>query len=156
MYTFDAQTKWRTVNMVHYVVNGEWFQPACIVILHDDSDFIAFIFKYTHTARRIIINQLLIKCTIRTITFPQLYSVRRNPKKKRWVFVTAETSPADPVKRHVERTTKARTHKHTHAHTPNCTADNLLCAVEVTPTRHHTSILHSETNVVYLGKKIRI
>lgn len=54
--------------------------------LHDDrsSDFIAFIFKYTYTATRIIINQLLIKCTItRTITFPQLYSVRNNPKKKK-------------------------------------------------------------------------
>lgn len=53
-------------------------------LLHHHGDFIAFIFKYTYTATRIIINQLLRKCTItRTITFPQLYSVRSNPEERK-------------------------------------------------------------------------
>lgn len=47
---------------------------------HGDS--IAFIFKYTYTATRIIINQLSIKCTRpRPITFPQLYNIRSNWKE---------------------------------------------------------------------------
>lgn len=51
---------------------------------NNNGDFIAFIFKYTYTATRIIINQLLIKCTItRTITFPQLYSLRRNQRRRK-------------------------------------------------------------------------
>lgn len=55
---------------------------VCIAIVHNHGDFIAFIFKYTYTATRIIINQLSIKCTrTRTITFPQLYSVRSNWKE---------------------------------------------------------------------------
>lgn len=45
-------------------------------------DSIAFIFKHTYTATRIIINQLSIKCTrTRTITFPQLYNIRSNWKE---------------------------------------------------------------------------
>lgn len=72
-----------TINWTEYSGTIWWFSVIiCVVILHNHGDFIGFIFKYTYTATRIIINQLSIKCTrTRTITFPQLYSVRSNRKE---------------------------------------------------------------------------
>lgn len=59
-------------------ITDEWKYEAYLRI----GDSIAFIFKHTYTATRIIINQLSIKCTrTRTITFPQLYNIRSNWKE---------------------------------------------------------------------------
>lgn len=110
------------------------------------SDFIAFIFKYTYTATRIIINQLLIKCTItRTITFPQLYSVRSNQRKV-MSFVTAEKNLSDCFQhKHTWRvaTKSTQTLPHTHHLL-------LLRRGERLPSLSIASVLHTETNVVYL------
>lgn len=66
------------VKMKFLSITDEWKYEAYLRI----GDSIAFIFKHTYTATRIIINQLSIKCTrTRTITFPQLYNIRSNWKE---------------------------------------------------------------------------
>ena len=133
-----------------------WFFVRCVSNWpRAQSDFIAFIFKYTYTATRIIINQLLIKCTItRTITFPQLYSVRSNQRKV-MSFVTAEkeeeekkkkTSPtASSTNIHGEEPPKAHKLYRTLIISSSCAVGGLRL-----PSLSITSVLHTETNVVYL------